>query len=57
MKTVVDYFCGLMFAAGILLAGSDGPWMPLPNAAGGLILLALLVYVKYFDASRPAPRR
>ncbi len=29
---------GILFAGGILLAGSDGAWWPLPNMAGLLIV-------------------
>jgi len=31
---MMNSFLALLFLAGLLLAGSDGPWFPLPNAAG-----------------------
>ncbi|WDP88396.1 MAG: hypothetical protein HUN04_00990 [Desulfobacter sp.] len=35
----------LVWVAGLLLAGSDGPWMPYANCAGGLAFLAATIWL------------
>ncbi len=38
-------FPALAWVAGLLLAGSDGPWMPYINVAGGLIFFGASLWL------------
>jgi len=49
------YTQGGMFAAGILIAGSEGAWMPWINILG--VLIFLCAYLSAVIAQRPAPWR
>ena len=51
----MNWIFGILFAAGIILAGSDGEWFPWINGAG-LCVLALVAYFANI-AHRRAPWR
>jgi len=46
---------GIFFIAGLILAGSDGPWFPWPNIAG--VIIFSLSPVLAWRAERKARRR
>jgi len=48
-----EWTLGLMFAAGILIAGSESPWFPWFNFIGVL----MIGYVGVTDTLRPVPWR
>jgi len=56
MKQIIQHsIMGTLFAAGIMLAGSDGDWFPWINGAG-VLMLALVTYIANIQQRR-APWR
>lgn len=54
ISLMMDFIMGALFAAGLLLAGSDGAWFPWLNFAG-VFLFFLFVYLA--NRLRPVPWR
>lgn len=43
----MNWILGALFASGLLIAGSDGPWFPWANFGGAIVLGVFGVLAKY----------
>ena len=50
------WLLGMLFLAGLALAGSDGPWFPWANCAGAWLLGAAGILSEKMLSSRPGHR-